>query len=66
MAVELAADAHQKAAAKKAMKKKPSPAMKRNSQNITGTLGTVSHAALRICASLAWRGSARCRLSSRA
>ena len=39
----------QKAKANKAMKKKPSPTMKRNDQNSGGTLGTVSQAACSIC-----------------
>ncbi len=40
------------------MKAKPSPAMKRKAQNITGTLGMVSSAALVMVALSAVRGSA--------
>ncbi|MNT97932.1 hypothetical protein D3C72_2403830 [compost metagenome] len=35
----------------------PMPTITRNSQNSGATCGTVSHAALAICSSVAWRGS---------
>ncbi len=48
------------------MKQKPKPAMMRKLQNISGTSGTVSHAAFSICCGVAWRGSLIVRFSNRA
>ena len=59
-------EAIQNAAPKKAMKKKPRPAITRNTQNMTGTLGTVDHAAFSICSGVAFRGSATKRFKSSA
>src|SRR5690606_9922208 len=64
--VNLRNDAIQKATAKKAMKKKPRPAITRKTQNMTGTFGTVDHAACWTCSGVAARGSATKRVSSMA
>ncbi len=48
------------------MKKKPSPAITRKLQNISGTFGTVSQAASSICCGVARRGSPTVDFSSRA